>query len=86
MDEPEKFRSGIFGIEVEGMPFVSACKVAGRGCTVWRHPNGAWLGIRDAKRRFVVDYKPARAAEVIRPVLPLERTPSGDFRYGYYAR
>lgn len=59
-----------------GGAFVNALTIGSKGGTAWMHPNGLWVYITDAKNRLIPDYKPAKAKNIMQPILPLVK--SGD--------
>lgn len=80
--EPTRYRPFIKAAAKFGMSgeTINALSIAAGGGTVWRHPNGLWVFITDAKGRLVCDYQPAVANEVLQPILPLRWNGNG-FRW-----
>jgi hypothetical protein len=60
-------------------PAINAMEIASKGGTAWRHSNGVWVYIVDAKGRLVADYRPKNYAVVYQPKLPLSKGKNGKY-------
>ena len=58
-------------------PQINAMTIASKGGTAWKHTNGLWVYITDARGYLVNDYKPKSAIETFRPKHPLLKSPNG---------
>jgi len=58
-------------------PQINAMTIAGKGGTAWKHVNGLWVYITDARGYLVNDYKPRKAVVTYRPKLPLIKGSNG---------
>ena len=52
-------------------PQINATTIASRGGTAWKHQNGLWVYITDAKGRLVNDFKPRKAVVIYQPKIPM---------------
>lgn len=79
--EPGAVRSGIFGTDDYGFwatnNHTTAMQIAGQGGVAWKHPNGAYVYIKDSAGLLVCDYSPVCYTEIYRPVIPLKRNGDG---------
>ncbi|MCA9061589.1 MAG: hypothetical protein KDA96_00940 [Planctomycetaceae bacterium] len=79
LQEPQKYRQFIQAT-VRYSSFagqtINAMTIASKGGTAWRHKNGLWVYVTDAKGRLICNYQPKSSIEIYQPILPLER--SGD--------
>ncbi|ARU29188.1 hypothetical protein [Cellvibrio sp. PSBB006] len=62
-------------------PAISAQIIASNGGTAWKHPNGLWVYITDARGRMVKDFKPNVYVVIYQPKEPLIRK-NGKFVWG----
>lgn len=62
-------------------PFIIANKIAAKGGTAWQGKNGQWVYITDAQGIPVADFTPKNALLIIRPEIPLRRSPNGQYYY-----
>lgn len=79
--EPEAVRSGIVGTDDWGFWAVNnattAMQIAGKGGVAWKHPNGAYVYIKDDAGLPICDYQPKVYSEIFRPKIPLQRNGDG---------
>lgn len=79
--EPEAVRSGIVGADEWGFwaanNSTTAMRIAGKGGVAWKHPNGAYVYIRDNAGVPICDYQPQVYSEIYRPKIPLQRNGNG---------
>lgn len=62
-------------------PQINAIKIATKGGTAWKHPNGLWVYITDIRGYLVNDFKPRKAVVTYRPNIPLTRGRNGGFHW-----
>jgi len=81
--EDSKFSPFIQGCHKYAMtpPAVTAMTIASKGGTAWRHPNGVWLYVTDARGYLVSDFMPKVYVEVYRPKSPLKKEKNGKFAW-----
>ncbi len=60
---------------------INAMTIASLGGTAWKHPNGLWVYITDAKGYMVANYKPKKYVKLYRPIWPLQPLGAGKFRF-----
>jgi len=60
---------------------INAQIIASKGGTAWRHPNGLWVYITDARGRMIKDFKPKVYVIIYQPKEPLVRK-NGKFVWG----
>lgn len=82
MNEDPKYRPFIRACYHYKMnpPQINAMTIASDGGTAWRHPNGLWACITDARGLLVYDFQPKTYIGIYRPVQPIVRK-NGKFKW-----
>ncbi|GAB1260589.1 hypothetical protein [Aurantivibrio plasticivorans] len=62
-------------------PQINAMNIASKGGTAWKHPNGLWVYITDAKGQLVSDFQPRLFTEMYQPDQPLKVGANGGFKW-----
>lgn len=52
-------------------PQINAMTIASKGGTAWKHTNGLWVYITDARGKIINDFQPRKAVIIYRPKIPM---------------